>query len=145
MENGMVQTKDDVLFDGADGVIYSLGTLDWKIYDSISINHVTDEVIITEEQLSHIRERHPEAYKDTLRYVREILDNPDYIIKDKHPNTGLIIKEIPEGESSSLLVLRICTEIDSKEYKNSIITSWKITEKRLNNYLRNKQILYKKE
>ncbi len=32
----------------------------------------------------------------------------------------------------------------SKDYKNSVITSWKITEKRLNNYLRNKEIIYKK-
>ena len=28
--------------------------------------------------------------------------------------------------------------------KNSVITSWKITEKRLNNYLRNKDVIYKK-
>ena len=31
-----------------------------------------------------------------------------------------------------------------KDYKNSVITSWKITEKRLNNYLRNKDVIYKK-
>ena len=33
---------------------------------------------------------------------------------------------------------------DNKDYKNSVITSWKITEKRLNNYLRNKDVIYKK-
>lgn len=80
-----------------------------------------------------------------LFIIREILNDPDYILRDKHPNTGLIIKKIQNDEESSLLVLRIATSREKKEYKNSIITSWKITEKRLNNYLRNKDVIYKKE
>ena len=43
------------------------------------------------------------------------------------------------------MVLRICTSKDMKGYKNSIISSWRISEKRLQNYLRNKRILYKKQ
>ncbi len=43
------------------------------------------------------------------------------------------------------VVLRIATSKDDPEYKNSIISCWNISEKRLQNYLRNKQILYKKE
>ena len=42
-------------------MIYNLGRLDWNIYGCISSDSVTDEVIITEEQMMHIRERHPEA------------------------------------------------------------------------------------
>ena len=125
-------------------VIHSLGTLDWDIYNCISSNHVADEVIITEEQMMHIRERHPEAYIDTLHYVRDILDDPDYIFRDKRPNTGLVVKKILNDEESSLLGLKIITSDDNKDYKNSVITSWKITEKRLNNYLRNKDVIYKK-
>ncbi len=119
--------------------------MDWQIYDCISSDHVTDEVIITEEQMMHIRERHPDAYIDTVHYVREILDAPDYIFKDKRPNTGLVVKRILNDEESFLLVLKIITSSDNMDYKNSVITSWKITEKRLNNYLRNKDIIYKKE
>ena len=122
----------------------SLGILDWTIYDCISSNHITDEVIIAEEQMIHIRERHPEAYIDTIHYVREILDDPDYIFKDKRPNTGLVVKKIFNNEENSLPVLKIITSDDNKDYKNSVITSWKITEKRLNNYLHNKEIIYKK-
>ena len=92
----------------------------------------------------HIREGHPEAYIDTLHYVRDILDDPDYIFRDKRPNTGLVVKKILNDEESSLLVLKIITSDDNKDYKNSVITSWKITEKRLNNYLRNKDVIYKK-
>ena len=126
-------------------VIHNLGVLDWKIYDCISNNHVTNEVIITEEQIMHIRERHPEVCIDTMDYVREILDDPDYIFRDKRPNTGLVVKKILNDEENTLLVLKIITVDDNKDYKNSVITSWKITEKRLNNYLRNKDIIYKKE
>ena len=144
----MIQNKvhigDDVIVNEKNVVIHSLGTLNWNIYDCISGNHITDEVIITEEQMLHIRDRHPEAYIDTMHYLREILDDPDYIFKDKRPNTGLVIKKIPNDEESSLLVLKIITSDDNKNYKNSVITSWKITEKRLNNYLRNKEIIYKK-
>lgn len=38
------------------------------------------------------------------------------------------------------IVLRICTSEDEPGYKNSIISSWEISDKRLQNYLRNKQI-----
>ena len=102
-------------------------------------------MIVTEEQLMHIRNRHPEAYQDAIHYVRDILDDPDYILKDKRPNTGLVVKRIFNEKESSLLVLKIITSNDREGYKNSVITSWKITEKRLNNYLRNKDVIYKKE
>ena len=102
-------------------------------------------MIVTEKQLMHIRNRHPEAYQDAIHYVRDILDDPDYILKDKRPNTGLVVKRIFNEKESSLLVLKIITSDDREGYKNSVITSWKITEKRLNNYLRNKDVIYKKE
>ena len=144
MKSNQVRIGDGVIANEKNVVIHSLGTLDWNIYDCISNNHIADEVIITEEQMMHIRERHPEAYIDTMHYVREILDDPDYIFRDQHPNTGLVVKKIQNDEKSSLLALKIITSDDNKDYKNSVITSWKITEKRLNNYLRNKDVIYKK-
>ena len=144
MKYNQVRIGDGVIANEKNVVIHSLGTLDWNIYDCISNNHIADEVIITEEQMMHIRERHPEAYIDTMHYVREILDDPDYIFRDKHPNTGLVVKKIQNDEKSSLLALKSITSDDNKDYKNSVITSWKITEKRLNNYLRNKDVIYKK-
>lgn len=125
--------------------IHSLGKLNLEIYSCITTDFITDEVIITEEQLSHIREKHPEAYQDTLLYVKDVLDNPDYIFKDKKENSGIVVKKIINEEEHSLLVIKIITSKDNKDYKNSVITGWKITEKRLNNYIRNKNIIYKKE
>lgn len=124
--------------------IHKIGCLDMLIYKCISEEYVTNEVIITEKQLVHIKEQHPEAYDNTISYIKQVLDQPDYIIQDKRPNTGLVIKQIISGEKHLLLVLRICTSND-KKYKNSIITSWEISESRLKNYLKNKPILYKGE
>lgn len=80
-----------------------------------------------------------------MYYLKRIIDDPDYIFKDKQPNTGLIVKKIENAKESALLVLKILTVNDRKDYKNSVITGWKITERRLNNYLRNKEIIYRKE
>lgn len=140
-----VQVGDGSISNDENVIVHNLGTLNWDIYACISGEHVTDEVIITDEQLSHIQGKHPEAYEDAIHYVKDVLASPDYIIRDKRPNTGLVIKRIPCGSDNMLLVLRISTAEDKEGYKNSLITSWKITEKRLNNYLRNKEVIYKKE
>ena len=123
---------------------HSLGKLDWSIYKCITETYITDEVIVTDEQLEHIHNKHPEAYEDALRHIREILAQPDYIIRDKRPNTGLVIKKFQYSDRSILLVLRISTAGDRDGYKNSVITIWKITDKRLNNYLKNKEVIYKR-
>lgn len=131
-------------FNKKNSIVHSLGKLNLEIYNCITKDFITDEVIITEEQLVHIRERHPEAYQDTIMYVKDVLENPDYIFKDKRPNTGLVVKRIRD-EANTLLVVKVATSNDKKNYKNSVITGWKITNKRLDNYIRNKDIIYKKE
>lgn len=73
--------------------------------------------------------------------LKKIIEAPDYIIEDKHANMGLIIKKA-ESNDNFQIVLRICTSKDIKGYKNSIISSWKISEKRLQNYLRNRRVLF---
>ena len=140
------QTQLNHINDNKTATIYHLGKLNWEIYKCITNEHVTDDIIITEEQLLHIREKHPEVYQDMLRYVREILDNPNYILRDKRPNSGLVIGKVQrETGNGTLLVLRISTPDDKDGYKNSILTGWKITKRRLENYLRNKEIIYKRE
>ena len=68
--------------------MYEIGSLDMSIYKCITEDYTTDKIVISEKQLLHIKERHPEAYKDTISYIKEILVNPDYIIKDKRPQTN---------------------------------------------------------
>lgn len=126
-----------------DTKVYDLGSLNMSIYRCISDHFVTDQVVITQKQFAHIRERRPET-GDTVHDLKKILEQPDYIIKDNRPDTGLVIKEIISGKTHALLVLRLSTSRDEKR-KNSVITSWKISNVRLKNYLNNKEILYKRE
>ena len=130
----MTQDAQKVLF---------IGRIDLDIYKCITEDIVTDEVVITNNQIEHIKERHEDVLETILENMKEIIENPDYIIEDRRENTGLIVKKI-ESSDNIQMVLRICTSKAPKGYKNSIISSWKISEKRLQNYLRNKRILYKK-
>ncbi len=126
--------------------MHLIGKIDRELYRCITDQIVTEDVIITTNQMQHILERHPEVYEKVVNYFESALKNPDYIIEDKHVNTGLIIKRINLKDGQHIqIVLRICTAEDEPGYKNSIISCWEISEKRLQNYLRNKRILYKNE
>ncbi len=131
-------TKEDIQ-------VHSVGEINRDIYKCITEDIVTDEVIITENQIQHILDRHPDAYKEVINYLSDIIRDPDFIIEDKHDNTGLVIKKVKLEREYAQMVLRICTSDDNPDYKNSVISCWEISEKRLQNYLRNKRILYKKE
>ncbi len=126
-------------------MIYAIGKINKDIYQCIAEDIITDEVIITENQLQHILDRHPEVHNEVINCLSEIIYDPDFIVEDKHKNTGLIIKKIKTEKEYIQMVLRVCTSKDNLNYKNSVISCWKISEKRLRNYLRNKRVLYKKE
>lgn len=137
-----VQVGDGSISNDENVIVHNLGTLNWNIYACIFEKHVTDEVIVTDEQLSCIQGKRPEAYEDAIHYVKDVLDSPDYIIRGKHPNTGLVIKKIPYGFCIIYAwFLELVQRGIKKDHQNSLITSWKITEKRLNNYLRNSLML----
>lgn len=103
-------------------------------------------MVLTDKQLQHIKDKHPDSYRIAIDNLKLTLDDPDFIIADKsHENTGLVIKRLESGDGHTQIVLRVCTSQDKSGYKNSVISSWEISEKRLQNYLRNREILYKKE
>ena len=132
-------TKEDIR-------VHSVGKIDRDIYKCITDDIVTDEVIITDNQIQHILDRHPDAYETAMKEMRTAIESPDYIIADdKHDNTGLVIKKFKMKGDNLQLVLRVCTHKDEPGYKNSVISCWEISEKRLENYLKNKRVLYKKE
>ena len=121
-----------------------IGKIDKEIYKCITEDIITDEVIITNNQIEHIKIRHNESLDLAMSTVEETLLDPDFIFRDKHPNTGLIVKLLEVDNLHLQVVLRICTSNDTKGYKNSIISCWVISKSRLANYLRNKEILYRK-
>ncbi len=125
--------------------VHLIGKIDKEIYKCITDDIITDEVVITDNQIQHIKERHPNDYERFSRYFGEIVSRPDYIIEANKPDTAVILKEIVDAGEKFQTVLRICTTKEPEGYKNSIITFLKIDEKRWNRYLRTKKILYKKE
>lgn len=100
----------------------------------------------SEKQLLHMADHHPDAYSEALIELKATVGSPDYIFRDsKRPNTGLVAKRLPYGGDSLYIVLRICTDSHNGILANSVISGWKISAKRLENYIRNREILYKKE
>ena len=123
-----------------------VGRIDRKIYECITDDITTDEVIITEERIQHIVERHPNDYEQYYAYLKTVVEDPDYIIEANKPNTALILKEIIESDERQFkTILRLKTSKDNKVFKNSIITFMKINEKEWSRLIRNKRILYKRE
>ena len=117
-----------------------VGKIDRTIYTCVTEDIITDKVVLTDNQIEHVIEGHGDDYKTIKKYLKTVIEQPDYIIEDTKPNTAIVLKGI--NDIRILLVLRLAT---SKEinYENSIITFFKIDEKRWNRYLRNRKILYK--
>ena len=88
--------------------MHTIGRINKSIYSCITEDIVTDEVIITDNQLQHILDRHPEVYKEVTDYLNDIISAPPFLIKDNHKNTGLGVKRINTKEEYAQMVLRIC-------------------------------------
>lgn len=125
--------------------MYLVGKIDIEIYNCITKDITTDEVIITDERIQHIKEHHPNNYEQYYSYMRSIIENPEYIIEANKPNTALILKSFSNGNETFKTVLRLITSSDNSKFKNSIITFMKINEKEWNRLLKNKKIVEKQE
>lgn len=125
--------------------VQTVGRIDIEKYRCITDEIATDEVIITPERIQHIEERHPGDYEQFVKYVADILENPDYILEANKPNTGVILKEIEENGEKFKVILRVKVESDPAEYRNSILSFWQIGETTWKKNVKNKKILYKRE
>lgn len=104
----------------------------------------TDEIIVTGERLSHIKERHPEDYNLFRKYGEESIQNPDYIIRDgKHDGTVFMVKKLKETNLN--VVVRVALDTDVKGLKNSVMTFYRIRERNLQKLIEKNNLLYKKE
>ena len=128
---------------GANGLRY-IGKIDRSIYRCVAEEIITDEVIITNERVQHIKDRHPNDYEKFFQYMAEAILKPDYILENA-PKTALVLKEFHEGTQKLRLVLRLATPEDEQNYQNSIITMMQTGEKKWKQNLRTKRILYKRK
>lgn len=120
--------------------IHFVGRLDREIFKVVAEDIQTDEVIITEERIAHIKKNHPNNFEEIQPFLKMALIAPDYILEDdENIKTGLILKDISEHGLKFKVVLRLHTSSDPQEYKNSIISAWKISNSRWENYIKNKK------
>ena len=120
--------------------------LDKEKFKEISQSIITEDVVLIEKQRQHIKERHPEIYDMVKDRFNEIIENPDFIMKDNsRENTALIVKSLTEDKKNVNVVLRLAVEGDDKNNKNSIITCIPIGKNRIKSYKNNGKIIYKKE
>lgn len=102
--------------------MYTVGYIDVEKYKMVSKHIQTAQVIITEERIRHIQERNPEDYERYAEYLKEIVEDPDYILEANKPNTAFILKEVQAADEKFQLILRLSVAGDTPEYKNSVIT-----------------------
>ena len=125
--------------------MHYIGKLDKKIYKCVTKDIRTDDVIITDERIKHIKERHPNDYERLCSDLPKIRSNPDYIVSSNKNNTAVVLKEMFDNNEKFKLILRISVKNDPKGYKNSIISFWHIGDTTWKKTLKNKKILYKSE
>ena len=125
--------------------IHYIGKLNINIYSVVNPKILSDKVVITEERIQHIKAHHPENYERFVRYIPEIIANPDYIIEANKAFTAVILKEIEDNGERFKLILRLKMETDPSEYENSVLSFWRIGTTTWEKTLKNKVILYKRQ
>ena len=124
--------------------IHHICKLDKKLYSVVCKDITNIDVIITDERISHIKNRHPNDYERFMQYFPEIISDPDYIFEANLPNTAFLLKSFNVKDENFNIILRLVTSKDNMELSNSIITFMKISDKKAKKYIRNKKILYSK-
>lgn len=122
-----------------------VGKINIATYRCVSAEIVTDEVVMTEERIEHIRKRHPNDYERFCTYIPRMIAEPDYIVQANQANTAVILKEIQENGEKFKLILRIKMQHDPADYRNSVLSFWRIGDTTWRKTLKNKKILYKAE
>lgn len=121
-----------------------LGNLDPSPLISTFGHLQTTEVVVTDERIAHIKERHPEDYLLFEQYGRESILSPDILIQDiKNVGAVFAVKKLPDTNLN--VVLRLVLDTDNPDFKNSVMTFYRIREKNLKKLMEKNPVLYIKE
>lgn len=106
---------------------------------------ITAEVIMTNERLyQHILIYHKSEYEQLEKHIKDIIENPDYIIEDnKHSDTMIYLKQI--GNLKGRIIIKLTLGQDEEHKKNSIITIMKLNDRTWKQTIRNRgKIIWQK-
>ena len=124
--------------------IISLGKINMQILKSEFGTLQTDEIIVTDERINHIKNRHPEDYSLFTIYGASSVSDPDFVIKDeKNKGTVFMVKKLPDTNLN--VVVRVVLESDDIKLKNSVMTFYRLRDKNLKKLIDKNALLYKKE
>lgn len=121
-----------------------LGNLDPALLQNFFGTLRTTEVVVTEERVAHIKERHPEDFTLFEQYGAETVLFPDLLILDeKHAGTVFAVRRLEESNLN--VVVRLALETDKNEYKNSVMTFYRLHDRNLKKLLEKNRLLYSRE
>lgn len=104
----------------------------------------TNEIIITQERLEHIKQRHAEDFALFGEYAAKAIFSPDLILKNTYnKGTVFVVKKLPETNLN--VVVRLALGSDEDGRKNSVMTFYRIREKNLKKLKNKHKVLYNKE
>lgn len=88
----------------------NIGKFDLNKLSIYSKALATDEVILTAERIEHIKSKHKQQYYELEPYLKEVVENPDYILKEmKHEETIILLKEIIRNELRIKMIIKLTT------------------------------------
>ncbi len=108
---------------------------------------ITEEVILTDERLyEHILLFHEDEYKQLRPYIKNIIENPDYIVEDnRHMDTMIYLKQVKEIEKNGRVVIKLALGQDKEHNKNSIITMMKLNKRTWKQTIKNRGLQFSKK
>lgn len=113
------------------------------VFLSARWKRVKKRVVLTDERKEHILEGHREDFENYGQYMGVVIENPLYILTDpKNENTALYIGQAVNSDLT--VVVKIAFE-ETEDKCSSVITMYRIGEKRLRRLLRNNEMLYRRE
>ena len=108
---------------------------------------ITEEVILTDERLyEHILLFNEDEYKQLRPYIKNIIENPDYIVEDnRHMDTMIYLKQVKEIEKNGRVVIKLALGQDKEHNKNSIITMMKLNKRTWKQTIKNRGLQFSKK
>ncbi|MCM1544619.1 MAG: hypothetical protein NC110_04900 [Ruminococcus sp.] len=123
--------------------VTKLGKIDSQPLEAEFGKLKTEEIVVTDERIEHIKLRHPEDFELFKKFGVSTVERPDIIIKDcQHKETIFMIKHLPNTNLN--VVAKLVLDNDDSKRKNSVMTFYRIREKNLIKLENKNKVLYKR-
>lgn len=144
-ENSMPPAEDfkTIEIAGKDGAIevHEVGEINPQHIESEFGKIRSNQVIVTDERIQHIKDHHPQDYELFLKYGKETVIKPDLIIQDtKNTGTAFYVKKLTDTNLN--VIIRLALEGDDPNYLNSVMSFYRIRESNLKKLIKKNKLLY---